>query len=101
MIINWFSPLPPARSGIANFTRFLLPYLQERATIRLWTHQPVVETLSAEIVKYQPGRLTAHQESLLEKADENIYNLGNNALHHADMLDLFLLYPRFGNRPRW
>lgn len=93
MIINWFSPLPPARSGIASFTRFLLPYLQRRATVRLWTHQPVIETLSAEIVRYRPGRLTAQQEHMLETADQNIYNLGNNALHHADMLDLFLLYP--------
>lgn len=93
MIINWFSPLPPARSGIANFTRFLLPYLQKRAAVRLWTHQPLVETLSAETVRYQPGRLTRQQESMLEIADHNIYNLGNNALHHGDMLDLFLLYP--------
>jgi len=31
MKLNWFSPLPPARTGIADYTFGILPELSRRA----------------------------------------------------------------------
>ena len=41
MRLNWFSPLPPARTEIANYTVRLLPALCASCDVTLWTDQPV------------------------------------------------------------
>ena len=38
--IAYFSPLPPARSGIADYSRELLPALADHADLTLFTAQP-------------------------------------------------------------
>lgn len=96
MVINWFSPLGPCASGIAQFTRFLLPELTRLAEVRLWTSQPQITAQiasQAQIVHYFPGQLTRKHQALLFSADRNIYNLGNHSLYHSDILDMFLQYP--------
>src|SRR6056297_4120661 len=35
--IHWVSPLPPAETDIAHYTRRILPELAERADLTLWT----------------------------------------------------------------
>lgn len=85
MKLNWFSPLPPASSDIANYTMRLLPHLAEKAEILLWTNQA---TWSSEIEKY--GKVCPYQlEPIpwpdLHQGDLNIYNLGNNAEFHKDI----------------
>lgn len=40
--INWFSPLPPAQSGIAHYAMQILPVLAARHDVVLWTDQPQV-----------------------------------------------------------
>ena len=53
--IAYFSPLPPTRSGIADYSAELLPYLAEAARITLFTATPeqVAEDVCAdfELVK--------------------------------------------------
>ena len=56
--INWFSPLPPARSGIAqNFAMQLLPALARHFEVVLWTDQdqvaPEVQRM-ARVARYAP-----------------------------------------------
>ena len=85
MKINWFSPLPPARTDIADYTRRLLSSLQEEAEIILWINQSTqhsdVEDC-AEIHYYQLDRMPWAE---INQGDINIYHIGNNADFHADI----------------
>ena len=37
MHLNWFSPLPPARTDIANFTARVAALLAQRFSLTFWT----------------------------------------------------------------
>jgi glycosyltransferase involved in cell wall biosynthesis len=83
MKINWFSPLPPATTGIANYTQGILPALTTQADVTLWTDRtgwdPTLEKY-AWIRHYDPDRMDWVE---LNRADLSFYNLGNNHLFHA------------------
>ncbi len=85
MKINWFSPLPPAPTDIAEYTIRVLPALQERAEILLWTNQSIwcsdIEEY-AQVHYYQIDRMPWAE---INQADLNIYHIGNNADFHADI----------------
>lgn len=85
MKINWFSPLPPAKTDIANYSQRIVYDLSKRVDITLWTNQ---QEWSQEINKYA----TVKQYQLdkmpwfeLNQGDINIYHLGNNATFHGDI----------------
>jgi len=82
--INWFSPLPPAHSGIAqNFARQLLPALAGRHDVIAWTDQDQVAPELSQIVRvarYQPANPPWRT---LNDADISIYNLGNHGGIHG------------------
>ena len=85
MKINWFSPLPPAQTEIANCAMRVLEVLQNRAEIVAWTNQL---TWSSEIEKY--ARVCRYQLNQMpwkqiNQGDLNIYHIGNNADFHADI----------------
>jgi glycosyltransferase involved in cell wall biosynthesis len=85
MKINWFSPLPPARTGIADYTFGILPELARRAEVTLWTDRPLWDP---ELEKYGTVRLyQPHAIDWVEVncADLSFYNIGNNHLHHASI----------------
>jgi len=85
MKLNWFSPLPPARTGIADFVSGILPALSERAHVTLWTDQTKWDR---SIEKYAPVRsfqLERMPWDELNRADLNFYNLGNNHLFHGSI----------------
>src|SRR5919109_4915514 len=83
MILNWFSPLPPAATDIAHYTGRILPTLRKRAEIILWTDQvewdPRLES-GVEVRRYQPQHIPWAE---LNRGDINIYHIGNNPLFHA------------------
>ena len=83
MKLNWFSPLPPARTGIAEYTMGLLPALEKRAEIVLWTDQtewdPLLERYAA-VRYYQPEHIPWADLNL---SDMSIYHIGNNPLGHG------------------
>lgn len=83
MKLNWFSPLPPARTGIAQYTLGLLPALARRAEIILWTDQtewdPMLEKY-ATVRYYQPEHMPWAE---LNRSDMSIYHIGNNPLAHG------------------
>ena len=85
MKLNWFSPLPPARTGIADYTFGILPELSRRAEVTLWTDRtgwdPALEQYAA-VRHYQPHRVDWVE---LNRAELSFYNIGNNHLHHASI----------------
>ena len=85
MKINWFSPLPPARTGIADYTFGILPELSSRADVTLWTDRTGWDS---ELEKYATVRhfQPEHVDWVeLNRAELSFYNIGNNHLHHASI----------------
>jgi glycosyltransferase involved in cell wall biosynthesis len=88
--LNVFSPLPPLRSEICNHTLTVMTALRELAEVTLWTPQdPVSETAEhtgdCPVVHYDPARM---DWARLNRADANIYNIGNNATFHRAIFDI-------------
>lgn len=82
MKLNWFSPLPPARTGIAEYTAQVLPALCARAEVTLWTEQAEWDEAlqaHAEVRRYKPGEM---RWSELNRADATFYHMGNNPSFH-------------------
>lgn len=82
--INWFSPLPPTRSGIAqNFTMQILPALTRRHEVVLWTDQdqvtPEVQSM-ARVRHYDPA---APPWRDINDGTVSIYHLGNQPDLHG------------------
>ncbi|WP_069792002.1 glycosyltransferase [Cyanobacterium sp. IPPAS B-1200] len=85
MKINWFSPLPPAKTEIGKYTCKIVPLLQEFAKVTVWTsqdswHSELNDYMS--IRYYQPHNISWYE---INQADLNIYQLGNNHLFHGDI----------------
>lgn len=83
MRLNWFSPLPPAHSEVANHTARLLPALCQRAEVVLWTDQPRwSEELErhAPVRRFQPGQLPWAE---LNREGVSCYNVGNDPHFHT------------------
>ncbi len=85
MNLNWFSPLPPAKTGIADFVTGLLPGLSERAHITLWTDQAKWDRSIEKHAEVRTYRLEQMPWVELNRADLSIYNLGNNHLFHGSI----------------
>lgn len=86
MKLNWFSPLPPARTGVARYTTALLPALRRVAAVTVWTDQAVWERSvehHAGVRRYAADRLPWAE---LNRADATVYHLGNDARFHASIL---------------
>lgn len=86
MRINWFSPLPPARSGIAEYSACLLPVLARRTEVVAWTDQPgpVEVPPGVEVVRYGADVDWA----TFHRADLTCYHLGNHPGFHGAMWEL-------------
>ncbi|MBV9242344.1 MAG: glycosyltransferase family 4 protein [Acidobacteria bacterium] len=81
MKINWFSPLPPLKTEIANATARILPALSQHADVTLWTDQ---DAWSAELEKFADVRRysleTLGGDELVDGI--NVFNPGNNVQFH-------------------
>ena len=93
MILNWFSPLPPAKTGIAAYTARILPALCRQAHIILWTDQaewdPNLENY-AEVRRYQPERIAWAE---LNRGDMSVYHIGNNLFFHSAIWQVSRCHP--------
>jgi glycosyltransferase involved in cell wall biosynthesis len=81
--VHWFSPLPPAKTGIADYTWRLLPALRKRVDITLWTDQKTWDRCLedyAEVRSYQPAQMPWVE---LNRGHVSIYHIGNNPLFHG------------------
>ena len=84
MRIAWWSPLPPQRSGISDYSAMLLPYLRERLDIVTVVADPVASGVRV------PGGVpvVAASDYLAGAAgpcDLDVYQMGNHHLFHAYM----------------
>ncbi len=80
--VNWFSPLPPTKSGIASdFTAPLVKELASLSDLTLWTSQAGWDQgLECHTpVRYFSSKDYAFAE--FEAPAVNIYHLGNNPFH--------------------
>ena len=94
MKINWFCPLPPAKTSIADdYLVGILPSLAKHSELTLWTDQnhwdKTLESL-AVVQHYQPERINW---TALNNADVTFYNIGNNHLFHASIWQVSQRHP--------
>ena len=88
--IAYFSPLPPTRSGIADYSWELLPSLGERAEITLFVDRP------GEVADYVCAAFEVYPIADYSRArwsyDLALYQMGNN-VHHQAIYQTALRYP--------
>jgi len=93
MKIAWFSPLPPQKTGISEYSELILKYLKNYAQVDLWvdSFQPQQDFyISFRVFDYvrQPALFP-----LLKTYDVIVYNMGNNAEFHAGIYEVMQRYP--------
>lgn len=89
MKLNWFSPLPPAKSGIAvDFFRTILPALAARADVTLWTDQNEWVRSVENHARVRTFQLSDMPWVELNRADVTFFNLGNNHLFHGTIWEV-------------
>jgi len=91
--IAWFSPLPPQKSGISDYSVMLVDCLLQSCQVDLWVeHVAPKISLKAgyEVIDY--GR-DSSVLPLLNTYDAIVYNIGNDVNHHGAMLEVLNDYP--------
>jgi glycosyltransferase involved in cell wall biosynthesis len=91
MRIAYFSPLPPARSGIADYSAELLPYLGKHADVTLFVdpNDPVDAALAAAF----PVHDAAAYARMHGRFDIGLYHMGNDAVGHEHVWQALQEYP--------
>jgi glycosyltransferase involved in cell wall biosynthesis len=88
--IAWLSPFPPQRSGVANYSDWLVKALKPHFDIDLYydNEAPGVD-LQKEFDVYPLSAFAEHHESY----DEAIYHIGNNRDFHQGIYELAWNFP--------
>jgi glycosyltransferase involved in cell wall biosynthesis len=88
--IAWLSPLPPQKSGIANYSYWLIKALKPHLDMDLYydTELPLTE-LQDEFDLYPMSEFPDHRETY----DEVIYHLGNHSGFHKKIYQLAWKFP--------
>jgi len=81
MKINWFSPLPPEKTDIGNFTARILPDLIQRADVIVWTEQEKWDYSIDKLCTVK--NINDLNWADLNEQDISIFNIGNNADYHS------------------
>jgi hypothetical protein len=81
--INWFSPLLPARSGVAHYAMQVLPVLAKNHDVVLWTDQGQVSPEVHAIARVARYDSTAPPWREINNGGISIYHLGNQPDFHA------------------
>ena len=94
MRLAYFSPLGPQRSGIADYSEELLPYLSQGADITLFVNgfKPANRDLLAHFSVHDYQRDPSSLRSLAS-FDAIIYHMGNDHRYHAGILDVMREHP--------
>lgn len=85
MKINWFSPLPPAKTDIAEYTIRLLPALAKNCQLELWTDQTIYDRELNHYAKVNSYQIESLPWARINQADLNIYQIGNNPDFHQQI----------------
>jgi len=83
MKINWFSPLPPARTEIAHYSARIMEALAKRFDVVLWTDQDEWDKSLEQTVSVRRFTAEALPWAELNRADLNVYHIGNNSPYHS------------------
>lgn len=88
--VCWFSPLPPDRTDIANYTMRILPALQAEFHVELWTETTVTEEARAALQERDVTVVNFRTDHImwqsLNYADAVVYNVGNDARFHRGIV---------------
>ena len=93
MRIAYFSPLPPLRSGIADYSEELLPYLARGAKLNLFVddgYEPA-QRISERYPVYSHRRFA--DLSRTQGYDAVLYHVGNNSEYHEYIYRTLLVHP--------
>lgn len=88
--LAYFSPLPPAHSGVADYSAHLIPALAQLADLTLFVEDPTV--LDPEWQAFGAIRPFTDYPATRFQYDIAIHQLGNSAIHHTQY-DVFRRYP--------
>ncbi len=88
--IAWVSPLPPQRSGIANYSKVLLLAMKKKADIVIYYDEIPPEKELQDIFTIKPLKKLAKK---FDDYDEVIYHLGNNSDFHTNIYKYAWNYP--------
>jgi len=89
--IAYFSPLPPAATGIADYSRELIAPLAEMTALTLFAPSP--EAVDADIRARYPVRPEAVFPEQRWSFDLALYHMGNSGFYHAGIYETALRYP--------
>lgn len=89
--LAYFSPLPPARSGIADYSREILPHMAQMADITLFCTDP--DAVDVSLAEQFPVHSFADFAAIRWSFDLPLYQLGNNTTHHEEIYRHFCRYP--------
>jgi glycosyltransferase involved in cell wall biosynthesis len=93
MKLNWFSPLPPAKTDIAHYTKRILPALSSLVDVTLWTDQRNWDRQLEDFAAVRTYRLEKIPWRELNSADVTCYQIGNNPLFHGSIWQLSQQHP--------
>lgn len=93
MKLNWFSPLPPAKTDIAHYTARVLPALARVAEVTLWTDQRDWDGELDKQVEVRSFRIGRMPWAELNRADVCFYQIGNNPSFHGGIWQVARLHP--------
>jgi glycosyltransferase involved in cell wall biosynthesis len=93
MKLNWFSPLPPAKTDVGHFTSRILPALTKHVPVTLWTNQSEWDPSLNNYAQVRHYQLARMPWSELNRADMTIYNTGNNPLFHGAIWEVSQRHP--------
>jgi glycosyltransferase involved in cell wall biosynthesis len=87
--IAWLSPFPPQRSGIANYSYWLIKALSAELDIDLFSNEQLTPELAANFVVRPLSAFPAR----FRDYDDVIYHLGNHAVFHKRIYELAWQHP--------
>jgi len=93
MTINWFSPLPPARTEIAHYSARIMEALANIFDVTLWTDQDDWDKNLEYIVPVRVFTVDALPWAELNRADLNVYHIGNNPQYHGAIWQVCRQHP--------
>ena len=88
--IAYFSPLPPARSGISDYSHELLPYLAQHVDLTLFVDDPA--QVAADLQVQFPVKPIAAYPAQRWQFDLPLYQMGNS-MHHDTLYEMCLRFP--------
>jgi glycosyltransferase involved in cell wall biosynthesis len=94
LAIAYFTPLPPQRSGIADYSATLLPYLAEKFAIELYVDDPA--QIEPQWTRRFPMRSIADflaHPALRWRYDLCLYHMGNQPLYHEQIYQALMRSP--------